>query len=193
MIQFFALFNMLFNYKPGTYILTWPWGLELTWGGVVWAVAIDLRYLTMLSSAIFFFLTTRDRDIALMLSTLKAPRAVTFYTTLFFRSLGVVLDDLYTIRMALQSRGFSFDTGPILERMRNYASLFIPLIGVSLMRADEMNTAATMRRFGMTSVTPTTFNKISFRPLDYGAIAVVGTVFTISLVLAVFTPQVLAV
>jgi energy-coupling factor transport system permease protein len=114
----------------------------------------------------YLFLTTRDRDIASVLETIKLPRTFRFVVSLIFRSIGIFFDDLATAREALMSRGVDFQKGSITEKIRRNARLGIPMILIMLRRATDIAFALDVRRFRMPNVKPTQFTKIRFSLLD---------------------------
>jgi energy-coupling factor transport system permease protein len=188
MLQFIALWNILFTKKGGVTLFSWQlgfWHNTVTDLDVVWALTADLGYLTMFLSTMYLFLTTRDRDIVGVLATLKIPRTFCFVVALTFRSIGIFFDDLATAREALMSRGVDFQKGSVLERIRRNARLGIPLILIMLRRATDIAFALDVRRFRMPNVKATQFSKIRFSVLDAVFLSGLWLAFWVTLVIQV--------
>lgn len=169
MLQFIALWNILFTQKGGQVLFSWQlgfWHNTVTDLDVIWALTADLGYLTMFLATMSLFLTTRDRDIASVLRTIKIPRTFCFVVALTFRSVGIFFDDLATAKEALMSRGVDFQKGSIPEKIRRNARLGIPLILIMLRRATDIAFALDVRRFRMPNTKTTQFSRIKFSALD---------------------------
>ena len=188
MLQFIALWNILFTKKGGQELFSWQmgfWHNTVTNLDVIWALTADLGYLTMFIATMYLFLTTRDRDIAGVLETIHMPRTICFIVALTFRSIGIFFDDLATAKEALMSRGVDFQKGSILEKIRRNSRLGIPLILIMLRRATDIAFALDVRRFRMPNVKATHFSKIRFSFLDVVVLTVLWAAFWFTLTIQV--------
>lgn len=189
MLQFIALWNILFTKKGGMPLFSWQlgfWHDTVTDLDIIWALTADLGYLTMFTATMYLFLTTRDRDIASVLETIKLPRTFRFVVSLIFRSIGIFFDDLATAREALMSRGVDFQKGSILEKIRRNSRLGIPMILIMLRRATDIAFALDVRRFRMPNVKATQFTKIRFSLLDLVVLTILWVVFWFTLAVQLF-------
>jgi energy-coupling factor transport system permease protein len=188
MLQFIALWNILFTNKGGQSLFSWQlwfWHNTVTDLDIIWALTADLGYLTMFLATMYLFLTTRDRDIAGVLETIRMPRTFCFVVALTFRSIGIFFDDLATAREALMSRGVDFQKGSIPDKIRRNARLGIPLILIMLRRATDIAFALDVRRFRMPNIKTTRFSRVRFSPLDLIVLAVLWSIFWFTLAIQV--------
>jgi energy-coupling factor transport system permease protein len=189
MLQFIALWNILFTKKGGLPLFSWElgfWHNTVTDRDIVWALTADLGYLTMFMATMYMFLTTRDRDMASVLQTIKVPRTLRFIVSLIFRSIGIFFDDLATAKEALMSRGVDFQKGSILEKIRRNARLGIPMILIMLRRATDIAFALDVRRFRLPNVKPTQFTRIRFTIPDILILTLLWGTFWFTLVIQLF-------
>ena len=91
--------------------------------------------------------------------------------TLAFRLVPAFLDAAVTVIQAQRCRGFNFDEGNILQRMRRYVPVIVPVFMGALRRADGMAMALEARGFQSTRPR-TTFEQFPFRASDSVALAV---------------------
>ena len=116
-----------------------------------------------------FLSTTKVEEFTAGLSRLGVPYRVGFAITLSFRLVPLFIDAAVTVVQAQRLRGYDFDRGGPLERVRRYVPVVIPVFMGALRKANSMAMALEARGFGM-SRQPTSFIDYPFEPGDITAV-----------------------
>ncbi|MHA1614301.1 MAG: energy-coupling factor transporter transmembrane component T family protein [Candidatus Thorarchaeota archaeon] len=106
-----------------------------------------LRFLALFYVSAILLTTINQGDVIATTEWLRFPWAVSFMLALGFRSMIWFLEDMSTTREALQSRGMDFKKGGPIRRLRNYLSMFIPLVSLSIRRIPVISYAVESRAF----------------------------------------------
>jgi len=146
-------------------------------GPLVNAVALTLRFLLLMTTFSFFFMTTSPDDLGLAIDKvgfirwlsrrwLGYPNALSFTFTTAVRLVPTMAVDAQTVVDAQRSRGLELDKGNLLKRVRNYIPILIPLLLIAIRRSLELAEALEARGFpgkeGRTSLF-----ELRFKPVDY--------------------------
>jgi energy-coupling factor transport system permease protein len=75
------------------------------------------------------------------------PYRISFTMTLAFRLVPLFLEAAFTIIQAQRCRGLDIHRGRLLERLRHYVQVLIPVFMGALRRADQMAVALEVRGF----------------------------------------------
>jgi energy-coupling factor transport system permease protein len=151
-------------YRGGTPGLAWgPIGLSSA--GAEFALGMALKLTTFLAAGIVFLSTTKIEEFAWALTRMGIPYKLGFAMTLAFRLVPVFLDAGMTVVQAQRCRGFNFDEGNLVQRLRRYVPVIVPVFIGALRRADGMAMALEAR--GFQSRRPrTTYEHYAFRRTD---------------------------
>jgi|GEM_PF-2153068 len=131
---------------------------------------VALKFFAVSYLTALWLVTTKHRDLAVGLRTLKMPYIVSFVMASILRNLAVVSVDLFTIIDAQSSRGLDFRKGNPIARLAKFVRVGIPLIYVSLKRTEEMSNAIAARGFSMRGQ-KTNYYQIPVRKRDYAFLA----------------------
>jgi len=142
---------------------------------LIYSVAMSFRFLTLVASFSWFFLTTSPDDLGLALEQSKVPYELCFAFTTAVRFVPVLADEAQTIIDAQRSRGLELDKGNILKRIRNYLPVLIPLIVNAIRRSLELAEAMESRAFG-SNVKRTSLYILKIQAFDYLFIILAGIV-----------------
>lgn len=124
------------------------WGpLRVSSEGLVYALGMGLKLLGFLAVGVLFLATTKVEEFAYALTRLGVPFKLGFTMTLAFRLVPVFLDSTMTVVQAQRCRGFNFDEGNVVERIRRYVPVIVPVFIGALRRADGMAMALEARGF----------------------------------------------
>ncbi len=149
---------------------------------VVFAIALTLRFLVLLTSFSMFFMTTSPDDLGLAIDKIRFvrwlskrwlgfPNALSFTFTTAVRLVPTLAADAQTVVDAQRSRGLELDRGNLLKRIRNYVPILIPLLLIAIRRSLELAEALESRGFpgkeGRTSLF-----ELEFRMTDYIVVGV---------------------
>jgi len=115
---------------------------------LIYSAAMSFRFLTLVASFSWFFLTTSPDDLGLALERSRVPYELCFAFTTAVRFVPVLADEAQTIIDAQRSRGLELEKGNILKRIRNYIPILIPLIVNAIRRSLELAEAMESRAFG---------------------------------------------
>jgi energy-coupling factor transport system permease protein len=89
------------------------------------------------------------------------------------------MDAALTVVQAQSLRGYDFNQGNLLQRMRRYVPAMIPVFMGALRRVNNMAMALEARGFGM-GAAPTTLGEYRMRPRDIVALMIlilIGTTY----------------
>jgi energy-coupling factor transport system permease protein len=135
---------LLFVYS----VVLWPFFVEgvtpvpllhalgVTWEGVMVGLGMGLRLLIMLWAGIWLLSTMSVEELAQASQQLGLPSRAGFVFSLAFRWVGMLLGAGAGVVQAQRSRGLDVSTGGILQRIRKYVPLVIPLIGHALRQTN---------------------------------------------------------
>lgn len=154
---------------------------------LIYSAAMSFRFLTLVGSFSWFFLTTSPDDLGLALERSKVPYELCFAFTTAVRFVPVLADEAQTIIDAQRSRGLELDRGDVLKRIRNYIPILIPLIVNAIRRSLELAEAMESRAFG-SEVKRTSLYVLEMRVFDYVFIILAAVLLFVALYARFFIP-----
>ncbi|OYT41372.1 MAG: hypothetical protein B6U86_02490 [Candidatus Altiarchaeales archaeon ex4484_43] len=150
---FIVIFQVLFHWSfagenPGLFFFNPKVSID----GFVIGVKVGLRLFCLLSSSIIFIMTTSPLRLIRRISEIRVigfqiPASVTFLFVFINRSVTLIFNDLERILEAQKARGFSLRDVGIRKRILGYIALLIPLLTISLERAQKQAIALELRGF----------------------------------------------
>jgi energy-coupling factor transport system permease protein len=157
-IAFSSLFMFIFIFS-----------LNYLYSGLEYALAISLRFLNLIFIFSAIFLTTTPDELSLALNVLGIPQSFSFILASAARFLHLISREAEEISQAYIARGGA--TGnDIIDRLKVYKAILIPLITISIRRSLTMAEALEMRAYGAAKRTSLKELKISKR--DVGIILI---------------------
>jgi energy-coupling factor transport system permease protein len=120
----------------------------LTGSTLVFSATMTLRFLVLVSAFSIFFMTTSPDDLGLALERIGLPYTLSFTFTTSVRLVPTIAIEAQTIVDAQRSRGLELDRGSLIERVRKYIPILIPLIVSAIRRSTELAEALESRAFG---------------------------------------------
>src|SRR6058998_2036880 len=162
------------------------------------AVALTLRFLLLMTTFSFFFMTTSPDDLGLAIDKvgfirwlsrrwLGYPNALSFTFTTAVRLVPTMAVDAQTVVDAQRSRGLELDKGNLLKRVRNYIPILIPLLLVAIRRSLELAEALEARGFPGRE-DRTSLYELRLKPSDYLLVLGSSTVLAVSMWIFVIHP-----
>lgn len=150
----------------------WTFGpLSVSAEGLAYAALVATQLAALLMVGVLFLSVTKIEEFAYALHRVGLPYKLAFTITLTFRLVPVFLDSATSVVQAQRCRGFDFEQGGLLHRLRLYVPILVPVFIGALRRADGMAVALEARGFQhpgkRTSSTP-----YPFATNDTAAIAV---------------------
>jgi len=185
-ILFVLVFSMTFIvwslfFRGGVPWIVWgPISISAT--GMRFALGMAIKLATFLAVGILFLSTTKIEEFAYALTRVGMPYKVGFAMTLAFRLVPVFLDAAVTVIQAQRCRGFNFDEGNVIQRVRRYVPVIVPVFIGALRRADGMAMALEARGF-QSNCSRTTYEFYAFRVSDAAALAIAIAVAALYLAL----------
>ncbi|MBI2877706.1 MAG: energy-coupling factor transporter transmembrane protein EcfT [Candidatus Tectomicrobia bacterium] len=147
--------------------------LRVTQESLLFGLGMALRLNLLFFIGLIFLSTTRIEELTVGLQRLGLPYIVSFTLGLAFRLVPVFMDAALTIVQAQRSRGLDFGRGGLLQRLRHYLTVMIPVFMTALRKADGMAVALEARGF-RAGVERTACFRYSFGGLDGLALVAVG-------------------
>lgn len=161
-------------YGRGSPLATFP-ALPVTREGILFGFGTAMKLSTFLATGILFLSTTRIEEFAYAFTLLGLPYRIGFTITLAFRLVPLFLEAAVTVIQAQRCRGLDISRGPLLQRLRHYVFVMIPVFMGALRRADQMAVALEVR--GFNSGRPrTSYQRVSWNGGDTLALLVVFSI-----------------
>ena len=133
-------------YGRGTHLTAMPF-LPVTREGILFGLGMATKLSTFLATGALFLSTTRIEEFAYAFTLLGLPYRISFTLTLAFRLVPLFVEAAFTVMQAQRCRGLDIHRGPLLQRLRNYVLVLIPVFMGALRRADQMAIALEVRGF----------------------------------------------
>ncbi|WP_175424204.1 energy-coupling factor transporter transmembrane protein EcfT [Haladaptatus sp. W1] len=154
---FFPLIVTMFIFMVGTYLF-FPGnttGMVAFKTGFVtgyfeplmFAFANYWRIIALVFAAIFYATTNRERDIIVALRQLNISFGVVYVLSLAFRSAGLFLDDLSTIREAEHAKGLDTGGMSVTNKVKHYVMYIVPLFTLAIRRITHIEDALFARGY----------------------------------------------
>jgi energy-coupling factor transport system permease protein len=121
---------------------------RLTVEALAFGGSMAVRLAAIISAFTLVNLCVHPDDLMRAAIKLRLPYRSVLVTSLSIRFVPVLMQDARTIADVQQSRGLSFDSGGIVQRIRNRGALILPLLSNSLDRAVQVAEAMESRAYG---------------------------------------------
>ncbi len=161
---------------------------------LTFAVSTVLRLVMLMTAFSIFFLTVHPDDFALALVKLRIPYEFAFAFSMAVRYVPTIATETETIRDAQMSRGLELEKGNLLQKVRNYIPILIPVIVSSIRRALQVAESLESRAFGSTAKRTTLF-ELSFRKSDFVMVVLATLILAaglyVAFVIRIITPELL--
>ena len=156
----FALFNSAFlllitpefgSKLAGTYTRVISIGFySITFETIFYCITLSLKYIAIMPITILFIFTTHPSNFASSLNRIGVPYRVAYAVSIALRYIPDVKAEVDNIINAQEARGVAFRKGDagIFTRLRNYATVMVPLLLSSFNRIEVVSNAMDLRGFG---------------------------------------------
>ena len=138
---------------------------HLSRASLVFGLGRGLKLAELLATSVLFLSTTKVEEFTAGLARLGVPYRVGFAITLSFRLAPLFIDSAVTVAQAQSLRGYDFDRGGPLERVKRYVPVVVPVFMGALRKANNMAMALEARGFGMSAM-PTSYIDYPIRMRD---------------------------
>ena len=174
MVFTMTLIIWTFFYGQGTPLVA-VGPVRISAAALEFAFGMALKLTTFLAVGVLFLSTTKVEEFAYALTRVGLPYKLGFTMTLAFRLVPVFVESAFTVVQAQRSRGFNFDEGGPLQRMRRYVPVLVPVFMGALRRADGMAMALEARGF-QSALPRSSYEHYPFVARDALALGVAGAV-----------------
>ncbi|MFQ5666526.1 MAG: energy-coupling factor transporter transmembrane component T family protein [Candidatus Binatia bacterium] len=157
-IMTFLIWSLFF--RGGVAVVSWG-PVRISGAGCRFALGMAIKLDIFLGVGVLFLSTTKIEEFAYALTRVGVPYKLGFTMTLAFRLVPVFLEAAMTVVEAQRCRGFNFDEGNLVQRMRRYVPVIVPVFIGALRKADGMAMALEARGF-QARRPRTTFEQFSF-------------------------------
>lgn len=142
---------------------------------------ITLKYFSIIPMALLFMVTTNPSEFAASLNKIGVSYKIAYSVSIALRYIPDVQRDYQDISFAQQARGIDMSKKEKLtKRIKNSASILMPLIFSSLDRIEAISSAMELRAFG-SNKKRTWYNGRPFKLGDYITILVVSIILIIAI------------
>jgi len=176
-LAFTSAISWLFFYRQGRALVNVPL-MHISRVSLVFGFSRGIKVAELLAAVLLFLSTTKIEEFAFGLQRIGMPYRVGFTFSLAFRLVPLFMDSAATIVDAQRLRGYDFSQGSVVQRMRRYMGVSIPVFMAALRKANNMAMALDARGFGR-SRHPTTFIDYPIRLSDviaFAALVAIGAI-----------------
>ncbi len=113
-----------------------------------YSLARIMVMLLMIISGLNLLSTTRNEELVLAMIKLGMPYRVGFAISTSLRLVPTIASSIYTISQAQRSRGLDLESGNVLERLRKYIPLLIPVFISTIRGTNIFGMALESKGFG---------------------------------------------
>ncbi|GER90817.1 hypothetical protein KDW_49790 [Dictyobacter vulcani] len=144
--------------------------------GLIMAITKVVSYSGMMLLTVALVVTSRDIELMGAMRQLRIPNPIIFFLSTVFRALNLALTDFETIRQAQIARAVDARPRSFIRRLRDLASIAVPMVAMMIRRSSEIGDALLARGYNLRHKDVDFYEKSPFRLLD-------GCVLVICLVL----------
>ena len=113
-----------------------------------YSLARTMVMLLMIISGLNLLSTTRNEELVLAMIKLGMPYRVGFAISTSLRLVPTIASSIYTISQAQRSRGLDLESGNVLDRLRKYIPLLIPVFISTIRGTNVFGMALESKGFG---------------------------------------------
>jgi len=123
---------------------------SITLETVFYCVTLSLKYIAIMPITVLFIFTTHPSNFASSLNRIGVPYRVAYAVNIALRYIPDVKTEVENIINAQEARGVAFRKGDagLGKRLKNYATVMVPLLFSSFNRIEVVSNAMDLRGFG---------------------------------------------
>ncbi|MFB6465451.1 energy-coupling factor transporter transmembrane component T family protein [Cytobacillus sp. Hz8] len=159
---------------------------NLTWEQVFYQTNITLKYFTVIPVALLFVVTTHPSEFAASLNKIGVSYRIAYAVSLALRYIPDIQRDFRNIALSQQARGMDLSRKEkLLKRIKNAASIILPLILSSLDKIEIISNAMELRGFGKKK-RRTWYSARPFKKGDYLTMILFSIFFVLTLMITFY-------
>jgi energy-coupling factor transporter transmembrane protein EcfT len=144
-----------------------PLTLSVSDQGVVLALTKVISYSGMMLATLAVVITSRDVELMGALRQLRLPQPVIFFLSTVFRALNLALSDYETIYQAQIARAVNAQPRSFYRRLRDLASIAVPMVAMMIRRSSEIGDALLVRGYKLRQKSVDFYETSPWRPIDW--------------------------
>ncbi len=164
-------FNLIFT--PGDVVFS-IWIIKVTKEGIILAVKMAIRLTFLIIGASVMTLTTTPNQLTDGLESLMRPlnvihvpvHEIAMMMSIALRFIPILLEETDKIMKAQMARGADFESGGLIQKVKNMVPLLVPLFVSAFRRANDLAMAMEARCYhgggGRTQMKPLVYQKRDF-------------------------------
>ena len=172
LIVFTSLIHLVFNKKGEVLLEVLGWTIYS--GALLGIVLITVRFVLVVAIMVVFMATTSPTEITSaiekslgFLERIGVPISTfALVLSISLRFIPTILEETNRIINAQVSRGSDFNEGNLIQKIKKFIPILIPLFIATLKRADELATAMEVRGYSTTGVR-SKYKVLKYSKLDY--------------------------
>ncbi|MBU6996850.1 MAG: energy-coupling factor transporter transmembrane protein EcfT [Theionarchaea archaeon] len=133
--------------RTGTVLVSY-WKIIITEEGIRMGIAMSFRLLSLIVATYLLLMTTEQRDLVLALVTSGLRYDFGLMLAIALSKVPALAGIAMTIMDAQKARGLELEKGNIVEKVRKYIPILIPLIISAIRLAEALSIAIDSRAFG---------------------------------------------
>ncbi len=149
-------------FSRGVTPLFWIFTVE----SLTYSIARTMLMILMISAGMILISTTRNEELVLGMIRLGMPYRVGFAISTALRLVPTIASSTMTISQAQQSRGLNLQSGSILERLRKFLPLLVPVFISTIRSTNIFGMALESKGFGAREKR-TFFLQLQMRHIDW--------------------------
>ncbi|HBE2402084.1 TPA: energy-coupling factor transporter transmembrane protein EcfT, partial [Escherichia coli] len=119
---------------------------NVTWEQLFYQFNITIKYFVVIPAALLFIVTTHPSEFAASLNRIGVPYKIAYAVSIALRYIPDIQRDFRNIAQSQQARGIDLSKKEkLFKRVKNTASIIIPLILSSLDRIEVITNAMELR------------------------------------------------
>ncbi len=146
---------------------------------LLYSISRVLVMLSLVTAGMIFLSTTRNEEFIIGMIKLGLPYRVGFAISTALRLVPTIVASVATIAQAQRSRGLDLDSGNLLERIRKYIPLLVPVFISTIRSANIFGMALESRGFGARP-DRTFYLEFHYRKADYICMAILAALFVVA-------------
>lgn len=139
--------------------------IGLTYGGMMWALGVSVRWVAVILFAFTFLYSTSFTDIINLLVRIGAPQPIVFIIAVTWKFLPTLFRNMNEVISAQRLRAWRVKSRNPVKLVKEAAPVANPTIRRAVGMAEEIEVAAKIRAFGSGKLTPV--REFSFTFADY--------------------------
>lgn len=162
--------------REGTVLWTW-WKIIVTLEGIKMGVAMGFRLLSLIVATYLLLMTTEQRDLILALVKMGLRYDFGLMLGIALSKVPALAGIAVTIMDAQKARGLELEKGSIVEKVRKYIPILIPLIIEAIRLAEGLSIAIDSKAFGRGA--RTYLRELHFAKKDVAVTIIIGVVLCV--------------